>query len=128
MTYDDYMKLLTTSTQEDWGRIEDANVFFYKKDLMVWIREDAQISDAFVESWTAQFPDQNAYRVFCNLHYGATIIGRVMLVSVDGGRATLPIPVAPDSKTVRALDYKVAEIIDDGLLDEYMSRAGFTAE
>ncbi len=51
-----------------------------------------------------------------------------MLVSVDGGRATLPIPVTLNSKTVRALDYKVAEIIDDGFLDEYMSRAGFTAE
>ncbi|MBQ6923050.1 MAG: hypothetical protein IJQ73_00265, partial [Kiritimatiellae bacterium] len=52
--------------------------------------------------------------VFCDLHYGATIIGRVMLVSVDGGRATLPIPVTPNSTTVRALDYKVAEIIADG--------------
>ncbi|MBW2194336.1 MAG: hypothetical protein JRF37_01855 [Deltaproteobacteria bacterium] len=52
------------------------------------------------------------------------MIDRFILVSVDGGRAELPLP-NPATLEVDPLVYKVAQVFDEhNNLEEYMSRAG----
>lgn len=86
-------------------------------------------SDNFQEPWANRHPDSRATGYWCRLYYGSSLIAQYVLVSVDGGRAMLPLPsLGPDREhpgPVAILAYKVARIHDFlGSLDEYMRRSG----
>jgi len=87
----------------------------------------------FREPWANRHPDPSATGYWCNLYYGSTLVKKLILVAVDGGRAMLPIPQRGRknmrSDRVLPLDYKVAQIHDRlGTLEEYMSRSGLMVE
>jgi hypothetical protein len=90
-------------------------------------------ADDFQEPWANCHPDSRATGYWCQLFYGASVIGQWVLVSVDGGPAMLPLPaLGPDRQhpgPVPMLDYRIAEIHDSlGTLKEYMQRSGLVVE
>ncbi len=81
-------------------------------------------SNEFVEKWANKHPDPNAKSYYYHIYFGTTIVRELILVSVDGGRAELPLPIVGTNE-VTALDYKVAQIFDSiHTVDEYIYRSG----
>ncbi|MEZ5492423.1 MAG: hypothetical protein R3F50_19245 [Gammaproteobacteria bacterium] len=126
--------ILDSNPQEDWNRTGDINrsVISYNRDhnlrFEVHYTDEGKQNADFKEPWANRHPDQHATGYWCNLYYGATLIERFILVSVDGGRAMLPIPkdgedgMRPDR--ILPLDYRIAQIHDTiGNLDEYIRRS-----
>ena len=72
--------------------------------------------------------DTPATSYWYDLSYDGGLIDRFILVSVDAGKADLPMP-DPGSSEVSPLNYKVAQIFDEhNALDDYMARAGLTVK
>jgi len=126
------MNIIINSDKDDWLHNETpVTNFVYKKDLNIYIIENSidHNNDKFIgEDWAVKHPDPNAYKVFYDIYYGSTFVMRKMLVSVDGHRATLPLPYL-NSNIVKKEDYQFAKIVDTlNSLDEYMKRANLKIE
>ena len=83
----------------------------------------------FTALWANKYPDPKAIGYWCNLYNESTLIERFILVSVDGGRAMLPVPRANNNKQhplqITELDYKVAQIHDSlKTLSQYFGWSG----
>ncbi|WP_100637288.1 hypothetical protein [Marinomonas sp. ef1] len=127
MTYDELMSIIDKSQKNDWIFSDERGIYTYKNDLNIRI-ERADIdydADRFSgEDWATRHPDPTAYREIYEIFYGTSFVKEIFMVSVDGHRATLPLP---DRKTltITRQQYRFAQIVDQlGTLDEYMRRAG----
>ncbi len=59
------------------------------------------------------------------INYGSSFVDRKTLVSVDGHRATLPMPAWATDLNVKSSDVNFAKIVDIGdSVDEYIQRSG----
>jgi hypothetical protein len=122
----------TSRPQDNWIGVSrgTTSIRFYSADVNLRIEcsfdgDDIQGHD-FKAPWANKHPDPKATGYFYNIYYGSTLLKRVLLVSVDGGRADLPVPET-GSNRVGAFDYKIAEIVDSvGTLGDYMKRSGLT--
>ena len=120
--------------QEEWEKVstEISSIAVSKRDVnlrlvMNYLDEGKQCDD-FQEEWANRHPDRHATGYWCDTFYGATHVARNILVSVDGGRAILPLPrqrgIEGKITEVLPLDYRIAQIFDSlGSLDEYMVRS-----
>ncbi|MBE7522096.1 MAG: hypothetical protein HS109_06895 [Burkholderiales bacterium] len=80
--------------------------------------------DNFQEPWANKFPDPKAVSYWVELTYDRALIDRRVLVSVDGGRAMLPMPATRVDLHVSKIHYRIAEILDGrSTLPEYFARA-----
>lgn len=116
----------------DWDRRinNQLQTAIFKKNVNLRIEINYNIDGVhttqFNEKWATNHPDKKATSYYCKTYFGLTIIRDDILVSVDGGRAFVPIPHY-QSKTVDLLTYKIAKIIDQpNRTDEYMRRSGLT--
>lgn len=123
--------------QEEWERVstDTSSVAVNKRDvnmrLIINYLEEGKQCGNFQEEWANRHPDPHATGYWCDIYYAATHVSRNILVSVDGGRAMLPLPRQRgiDGKLTEVLpfDYRIAQIFDSlGTLDEYMSRSRLT--
>jgi hypothetical protein len=123
--------------QEEWEKIsaEMSSVAVNKRDvnlrLVVNYLDEGKQCDDFREEWANRHPDCKATGYWCDTYYGAAHVARNILVSVDGGRAMLPLPRQGgiDGRVTEVLpfDYRIAQIFDSlGNLDEYMARSGLS--
>lgn len=134
--------IMESDPVKDWDHVYEGNrtITTYKKDMN--LRFEINYSGTgiqcnnFQEPWANRHPDPAATGYWCSLYYGATLVEKFILVSVDGGRAMLPIPQR-DTRGPRhyvkvlPFDYKIAQIHDRGFvktLDEYMKRSGLTID
>ena len=123
--------ILRSDAINDWmGGSKGLTQFrFCKDDVNIRIDctydgEDVQNED-FKEDWANKHPNPKAVGYYFNLYYSATLLKRIILVSIDGGNALIPTP--DSSGKVRSLDYKIAQIFDTlNNLDEYIDRSGLT--
>lgn len=125
MTFDDVKMALANSCHDDWIFSDKKGTYTYKQDLMLRIvRRDIDYDrDNFCgEPWANCHPDPSAYRVTYDVFYGESFICSEILVSVDGGRATLPMPEI-NTNLVDQSSYHFAQIVEPDRLDEYMERA-----
>jgi hypothetical protein len=82
----------------------------------------------WTEEW-APFADPEIHGEYCDVYYRDALVDRVELATVDGSRATLPVPLRRDGEWV-ALDwpYQLARLVDsfEGGRDfeGYFSRSG----
>jgi hypothetical protein len=134
MQFNDAMDLLLKSDAEDWRHVNDgvaAETYVFMGDVNLRIEtslEDTdKQADPFVEPWAQSFPDKHAVGWFYRVYYGPTLLHRFVLVSVDGARASLPLPYRGTTQ-VGAYAYRVAQIVDGGQLNDYMRQVGFTVE
>ena len=122
----------TSRPQDNWIGVSrgTTSIRFYSADVNLRIEcsfdgDDIQGHD-FKAPWANKYPDPKATGYFYNIYYGSTLIRRVVLVSVDEGRALLPLP-EPGTSKVQSFDYKIAEIVDSvGTVGHYMNRSGLT--
>ncbi len=131
MNFDEILNfILTTNPKDDWKIITNnwAEEAFLKEDPRLRFRcrydDEGTHNKNFKEPWANKHPDSKATSYWYNLSYDGSLIERYILVSVDGGRATLPLPNISTSK-VKPLPYKIAEIFDQiDSLKDYMQRSG----
>ena len=131
MTYDQLTNLIHESSKEDWLFSDERGIYTFKKDLNLRIQRnpiDHDLDKFTGEEWATKHPDPVAYRVVYEIYYGASFVADVLMVSVDGHRATLPLPNRSTRK-VSSNDYRFAQIVDQlNTLDEYMKRAELEVE
>ena len=122
---------MTDSTPDDWdvNFSQDAEIAVFKKNPA--LRIETRHTNEFVhnydfyEKWANKFPDPHATSYYYHLFLGTTRLKEFILVSVDGGRALLPLPKYTMDLSVEPLSYKIALIFDQfGSCDESMKRAG----
>lgn len=129
-------KIESSDSRSDWEYVDSNWVgnYIYKNDVKLSMsinyNDDGIQNSNFIEKWANCFPDKKATGYWVDIRYGSTIINRTILVSVDGGRAMLPIPREFDENNklnvVKSVDYKIAEIFDADLrnLSQYFARSG----
>ena len=133
MTFDELEELVFNSTAADWKNYQDAGVMTYKHDVSIQLKcKNIFELDKFVEPWTEQFPDRNAYRDIYILCYNGNPITEYFFVSVDGGRASLPIPQGPEHLIVSQNMFNLGKVINSlngyGDYEMYFKWAGFKTE
>jgi len=90
--------------------------------------DDGVQNDDFQDEWANRYSHPKATGYWYDLYLDGNLIDRFILVSVDGGRATLPTPDYPSGK-IKLLDYRVAQIHETlSSLDQYLARSGLEIE
>ena len=118
-------KILAESSQDDWIVDDESGSFTYKDDLNLHIqRADYSSFREFNEPWATSHPDPKAVAVEYVVKYGSSFVDKHTLVSVDGHRATLPMPKSISDHRVDASDVNFAKIVNiGGRVDEYLERS-----
>jgi hypothetical protein len=131
LTTNEILDIVKDSSTDDWdvNYRQDAEIAVYKNNPVLRIEtrhiDEFILNEDFSEKWANQFPDPHATSYYYHLYYGSTRLKDFILVSVDGGRALLPLPKYPTNLEVEPLRYKIALIFDQsGSCDEYMKEAG----
>ncbi len=132
MSTDELLSVVSASNP-----ISDWDVSYSGRQALAVYKEDPDLridhehnanylhSDDFREKWANKFPDSRASSYYYDLYYGSSLLKRFLLVHVDGGRASLPMPQSPDDLRVDKASLNVARIFDNlGTLDDYFSRSG----
>ncbi|MCV8306647.1 hypothetical protein ODS10_24020 [Escherichia coli] len=127
---DEVKNILAQSSQDDWIVDDETGSFTYKNDLNLHIkRADYDSYNSFNEPWAVCHPDKNACSVEYTINYGSSFVDRKTLVSVDGHRATLPMPASANDLNVKSSDVNFAKIVDIGdSVDEYIQRSGLKVQ
>jgi hypothetical protein len=124
-----------TDPRRDWKRINTSWVeeVYLLEDPRLRFRcrhdEAGTHCDHFQEPWANRHPDPHATSYWYDLYYDSALIERFIIVSVDGGRALLPLPTQRIGQETRhsgvlRQHYHVAAILDSGgTLDDYMQRS-----
>lgn len=125
MKFDDVERIIRVSKSDDWISCEDKGSFTFREDLALRIqRRDIDFNSIFDEPWAKCHANTNAHKVIYDVFYNNSFVKTVTLVSVDGGRATIPMPEMFNFKTIMADDYHFAKIVSPERLDEYIQRSG----
>lgn len=129
MNYQSVVQMFLQTDATQWQRVSGNHEYaFCKEDINLRIvsgleADDIQ-QDDFREQWANDFPDSSARGYFYNLYYGSTLLHRFILASVDGARASLPVPQIGTMDVTQA-QWKVAEIFDGlNTLHKYAKQAG----
>lgn len=126
--------ILASNPKTDWDHTNNGKqIAIYKNNVNLRIeinynKEGIQ-RENFVAPWANKHPDKNATGYWCDIYFNLSHIYRMILVSVDGGRAMLPSPTEEDAKgdflIVKPFDFKIAEIFQSSKeLYDYMRRSG----
>lgn len=125
MTYDEIMNVLAEGNTDAWVTIEEGHCTYKDDPLLTIVPSDK--SCGFSEKWAIEHPDRNAVTAEYEVLYGGSLICHKTLVSVDGGRATLPMPLR-NTTTIPRSEYNFARIVSLDRLDEYIQRSNLTVE
>lgn len=135
MSYQEILEFIpTTDPKNDWQGIsrDFSSEMFLKEDPRLRFRarftEDGIQNEDFKEPWANCHPNEHATGYWYDLCRDGDLIDRLILVSVDGGRALIP-PPSPDTGKISEYHYIVAKIHDSSnLLDEYLRRSHLERE
>ena len=125
MKIEEVKSILKNSTQNNWIVDDETGSFTYKDDLNLHIeRAVFENYRDFNEPWAISHPDPKAVAVEYIVKYGSSFVDRQTLISVDGHRATLPMPKSTEDLRVSASEVNFARIVDvGGRVDEYLQRS-----
>lgn len=131
MTYEDAMNLVMSNPFDKWQYFDDIGEFVLKSDVNLHIKcsETDTGTDSFNEQWAVNHPDPHAYKRTYTIYYNNSPIDQFYLVSVDGFRATIPMPKV-GTNSISKRDYLLAQAVNlyDKQLDEYIKRSGLEVE
>lgn len=71
---------------------DHSNVAVYMPDVSITLAFGLHHLDDFKEQWANKFPDSHASSSYVDVFYNNALVFRDVYVSVDGGRAKLPLP------------------------------------
>jgi hypothetical protein len=127
-TWSDHWNLINDGPQYNYnlGTINDVATVTGWHHARAVLTEDVDVALEFGmtddpfghrENWRADwapFADPKVSGEYCDVFYRGALVDRVHLVSVDGGRAILPLPHHREGQwTVMDWDYTVARLVDD---------------
>ncbi len=116
MTYDELLDELIGSSGLDWLVDEGKGIFTLKGNLDVTIREVrtgvAGDRQKFQEDWAIKFPDPVAYRAIFEVWFRCSFVKSYEFASVDGGRALMPFPKAPDNVAITREQFAIADAVN----------------
>ncbi len=101
-----------------------------RSNLSIALAIGLKDGDSFNEPWAQNFPDGSARPFWVDFMFNGCLIFRERLVSVDGGRCSLPVPLSQTPPyQVPARLVKLARLVQGSAentysFDEYFSRAG----
>lgn len=132
MSLDEMLTFIEDSNpNSDWKRFgtnyvsESVLIEDPRLRLTIHHDESGKQCEDFKEPWANEFPDPHARGYWVDISYDRALIDRVILVSVDGGRAMLPVPKSRNDLIVSNRAYVIARLFDTlSTLDEYMRIAG----
>ncbi len=130
MYADEVKNILAQSSLDEWSVDDETGSFTQKYDLNLHIkRADYDSYNSFNEPWAVCHPDKNASSVEYTINYGSSFVDRKTMVSVEGHRATLPMPASATDFNVKSSDVKFAKIvyIADSQ-EEYIQRTGLKVQ
>lgn len=126
LTEDSILNEIFDSTKEDWNKEAYRDFFTYKHNILLTIEEKEESEREFFELWANRHPDKKAYFHEYEIKYDKTRVTSIYLVSVDGGRAYIPLPNIETNK-VKDKHMKFANIIHsypENINYEYVERSG----
>ena len=126
LTEDSILNEIFDSTREDWNKEEFRDFFTYKHNILLTIEEKEESERKFFQPWANRHPDKKAYFHEYEIKYDKTRVTSIYLVSVDGGRAYIPLPNIETNK-VKDKHMKFANIIHsypENINYEYVERSG----
>ncbi|MGO9839169.1 MAG: hypothetical protein ACLP1X_33725 [Polyangiaceae bacterium] len=103
-----------------------------RADLAVTLAWGLKSNENFHEEWANQFSDPHATSSYVDLFYNGALIHRELYVTVDGGRASLPLPERRGERLVAPIGYAhlcrllVSFETNADDFDHYMTRAGIS--
>jgi hypothetical protein len=115
-----------------------SNVAAYKPDVSITMAWWLKQLDSFKEEWANKFPDSSASSHYLGIFYNDALIFRDVYVTVDGGRAKLPLRDRKwdEKKEIVALNVPrcrrhLVRLVDSleyaSQFDRYFQEAGFTS-
>ena len=102
----------------------------YKPDLSITMAWGLDVNENFQEPWAQQFQDPHASSHYVDAFYNGALVLRKQYVSVDGGRAMVPLSLARDQLVVPVAYYMFTTLLDRLTWSEasrpsdYFERAG----
>jgi hypothetical protein len=116
-----------------------SNVAVFIPDISITLAFGMDALDEFKEEWANKFPDSHASSSYVDVFYNNAFVFRDVYVSVDGGRAKLPLPTRTfdkEKKEVVALEVperrrdfiRLVESLEGSVdeFDQYFEEAGFS--
>ncbi len=131
MTLDNLIKLIVESGPDDWHRVleTDDAVAVYKADIAVSMARAVGPSEDFETEWSNKF-DAPASSYHLDILYNGRPVHRDILVAVDGGRCSLPLPRMKPELSVPKAWHAVARLVyeigggQQSDFDRYFGQAG----
>lgn len=115
------------SSKKDWYiNVNSERIFKCDPNIRI-IAGSYEERRPYFEEWATKYPVSKAFLNKYYLYYNNNLIKTYSLVSVDDGRALLPIPT-PDTNQISRKDYKIALILDEGDMQKYIQRSGLVIE
>lgn len=117
MTLQELFHKIISSEPDDWHaeelRNEDGHAWIatLKSDIDIQIQWGRACVREFEEAWTQKFPNREASSEYAEVLYRGHVVLSDVYVSVDGGRALLPMP------TIRTLEVPQQRLFFVGLLN-----------
>jgi hypothetical protein len=131
LTSGEILEIIKNSNPSEWdvNYSQDGEIAIFKEYPLLRIEtkhnKDFVHNEDFREKWANMFLDPHATSYRYQIYLGETRLRELILVSVDGGRALLPLPKSAIDLRVEPLRYKIAIIFDQfDTCDEYMKKAG----
>lgn len=133
MTLQEVENLMFNSTRDDWKSCSVAGVYVltFIHNISIQLRQEENDElERFSEPWANSFPDRNAYRDIYVLYFNSSPITKYFFVSVDGGRASLPIPKSQENLVVTSQMYNLGRVVNSNEHDyeAYFQRAKLKIE
>ena len=127
--------ILAANSKHDWQvqsiGLRTTAIYSSNVNLRVEVNytDEGTQCDDFKEDWANVSIKPQATGYWCDIYFGQSHIDRTILVSVDEGRALLPLPRKVNAsgklRVVEPYDYRIAELLDtQETLYRYFSQAG----
>lgn len=126
LTEDSILNEIFDSTREDWNKEAYRDFFTYKHNILLTIEEKEEAEREFFEHWANCYPNKKAYFHEFEIKYNKIRITSIYLISVDGGRAYIPLPNKKTNK-IKNKHMKFANIIHsypENINYEYVQSSG----
>lgn len=138
MDFDTLMKIIGESSPQDWLRLEEHGTYVYRPNVLIQLKAEGAgdpefRAPHFNEAWATKHPDPEAFRSWYQVMFSGCLVDDVPMVSIDGGRATIPLPKAHDNLVITPWQDAVARIVNynpaaPDRYDEYLRRSGVSVQ
>lgn len=116
---------------DDWSHHPHERMYTYNPDPRFYIESEDQRK--FREPWTESFPDSTAHMYDFKIYFDRRLVGKEILISVDGGRLFIPLPKSNSNREINQRQYRLAKITNNHQpygedFDNYLNRANITVQ